>query len=142
MTAALILAAVLAATAVVALLLRRGEGHVRATDEEVTPVEQVDLGLHPQRWSLVEFTAPSCHGCVQTRSVLDDVARQVGGIDVVAVDVAQHIDAARHHGVMRAPTTLIVEPGGHVRARVRGVPDPGELRAAVLDGAAASGAGQ
>ena len=119
--------AVLAVVAVITVLLRRADGRLRLASEDVSPAEQVDLGLDPLRWSLVEFTAPGCAPCVQARTVLDEVAATVDA-DVIAVDVAEHIDAARHHGVLRAPTTLVIAPGGHVRARVTGVPHATDLR--------------
>ena len=124
----LTLLAVLAVTALVAWLLRRNDGRLRTVDEDVTVADQQDLGVDQDRWALVEFTAPSCQPCVQARQVLDEVAAEADDVDVVAVDVAEHLDAARHHGVLRAPTTLVIAPGGHVRARISGVPHADQLR--------------
>jgi len=131
MTSLLILAAVLAVTGLIAWMLRRNDGRLRSVDEDVTDTEQVDLGVDAQRWSFVEFTAPACVPCAEAKRVLDGLAAELGDVDVIDVDVAEHIEAARHHSVMRAPTTLIIAPGGHVVARVGGVPKADDLRAVV-----------
>ena len=138
MTSVVILLAVVAAVGLVALLLRRSDGRVRLASADVSRADQLDLGLDPQRWTFVEFTAPGCAPCVQARAVLDDVAGGAGA-DVIAVDVAEHLDAARHHGVLRAPTTLVIAPGGHVRARVTGVPHAADLRRVLAEETVAAG---
>lgn len=133
MNPALVLVAVVAVTALIAWLLRRNDGRIRTVDEDVTSAEQHNLGVDASRWALVEFTAPSCHPCVQARQVLDAVAAESDDVDVVAVDVAEHHAVARAHGVLRAPTTLLVAPGGHIHARVSGVPRAEDLRALLAE---------
>jgi thiol-disulfide isomerase/thioredoxin len=101
----------------------RGSG--RFSGEQLTA-----LGVPDGAVALVEFTAPHCAPCTAARQVLEDVARDQEAV-VVSVDLAEptgdHL--ARAHRVLRAPTTFVVAPDGHVRGRVSGVPRHRDLEA-------------
>lgn len=89
------------------------------------------LGVPPGRTALLEFVAPGCRTCAAAHEVLREVASGRDGVVVALVDAAEHADLARIHGVLRAPTTLVVDPAGRVQHRVHGVPDAERLRAVV-----------
>lgn len=122
MTEVVVLAVVVAVTAGLAAVWRARDGAVRAVDDRFATPELADLGVPSGRWALVEFTAPSCAPCVAARRVLDEVATGRESVTVVTVDVSAHADAARAHGVLRTPSTFVVDPGGRVRGRISGVP--------------------
>lgn len=127
MTEVAVLAAVAATVALAAWWLRAREGRVVPVDAQLGGTVRERLGIPPGAAALVELTAPDCRTCAAARTVLDDVAGRLEGVRVVTADVAAHLDLAREHGVLRAPTTLVVDRRGRVRHRVHGVPDPGAL---------------
>jgi thioredoxin-like negative regulator of GroEL len=116
----LVVVLVLGATALVALWWRSLDGRVLAADGAAFPREA--LGADPGTTLLVEFTAPGCAPCAQAKQVLDSVAARRDDVALVVADVGEHLDLARQHGILRAPTTLVVDPGGRVRHRIGGVP--------------------
>lgn len=134
MTEVSALAAVAALVALAAWVLRARDGRIVATDALIAGPARARLGIPGNAAALVEFTTPSCHSCAAARAVLDDVASRHAGVRVVTADVGEHFDLARAHGVLRAPTTLVVDPGGRVRHRVHGVPDASRLEAALRAG--------
>jgi thiol-disulfide isomerase/thioredoxin len=134
MTEVLVLALAGVSVALVAWLLRRADGRVVPTDASIERAALERLGIPPGASALVEFTAPGCRTCVAARAVLDDVAAGYDGVRVVSADAGAYLELAREHGIMRAPTTLVVDPGGRVRHRVHGVPDAGSLHALLRAG--------
>ena len=102
------------------------------------PVEAADLAAAVAPSTplvFVEFTAPNCRPCVATREVLERAVAGRDDVGIVALDVAEALDLARSHRVMRAPTTLLITDEGHLLGRVSGVPREDELLA-LLDSTA------
>jgi thiol-disulfide isomerase/thioredoxin len=143
----LVLLAVLALTGLAAAWWRARDGRVigfgagagggARADGSTAPPTAADLAaaVRPAtRLALVQFTAPDCHPCTTTRALLDEVAADRADLSVHALDVAEALDLARAHRVLRAPTTLLVTDDGHLLGRVSGVPRADELRA-LLDAA-------
>jgi thioredoxin-like negative regulator of GroEL len=137
MTDVLVLLVVLALTAGVALWHRSREGRVSGVAGEA--FDRARLGAPAGVRLLVEFTAPTCASCGAAKDVLDAVARDRADVLVVTVDVGDHLDLARAHSIMRAPTTLVVDEADRVRHRISGVPTSGDV-VAVLDGRRAQAA--
>lgn len=146
----LILLAVVAATAVLAWLHRRVDGRVVVTASgsfpDVAPAAgspTAAVGHHPHpladaALTLMAFTAPNCPPCLPTRAVLDEIVADRRDVVVATVDVSTADPALlRDLRVMRAPTTLLLGPGGLVLGRVSGVPRRGDL-AALVDRSAAA----
>ncbi len=155
----LVLLLVVGATALLAAWWRARDGRVvslvDATDApgDTSPARGAAPAAHAdpadQRWSalpteaadivaavapttpltLVEFTAPDCQPCRATHSLLREAAAERDEVGVVTVDVADALDLARAHRIMRAPTTLLVTHQGHLLGRVSGVPRRAELDA-------------
>lgn len=134
MTDLLVLGAVVAATAALAWWWRSRDGRIRqGRGPRLAAADLAALGAPPGVTVLVEFTAPGCRPCVAAREVLRRAAAERGDVSVVLADVGAHLDLARSHGVLRAPTTLVVDPDGRVRHRITGVPDAADV-ADLLDG--------
>ncbi len=131
-----VLLAIVALVAAVATVRRARDGRVRALPTDAGPAAVTDLAALADPGAaitLVEFTAPTCSTCAAARAVLEEVASG-RDVAVVDVDVADALDVARAHRVMRAPTTLVVAADGALLGRVAGIPRRDEL-AALLDAA-------
>ncbi|MDP3966989.1 MAG: thioredoxin family protein [Nocardioides sp.] len=82
-----------------------------------------------ERATLLQFSSAFCAPCRATRQVLADVATTVPGVAHVEVDAEEHLDLVRRLGILRTPTTLVLDPQGHELTRAAGAPS----RAAVLE---------
>jgi thiol-disulfide isomerase/thioredoxin len=75
-----------------------------------------------ERATLVQFSSAFCAPCRATRRVLADVADLVPGVVHVEVDAEHHLDVVRRLGILRTPTTLVLDAAGHEVARAAGAP--------------------
>ena len=78
-----------------------------------------DLG---ERATLLQFSSAFCAPCRATRRTLADVAAIVPGVVHVEIDAEQHLDLVRRLGILRTPTTLILDGRGHELTRATGAP--------------------
>ena len=83
------------------------------------------------RATLLQFSSAFCAPCRATRRVLADVAALVDGVVHVEVDAEHHLDAVRRLGVLRTPTTLVLDAAGHEVTRAAGAPRKEQVLAAV-----------
>jgi thiol-disulfide isomerase/thioredoxin len=123
---------VLAVTGAVALWWRSRQGRV-AEVPDGDAFGRATLGAPAGTTLLVEFTAPGCVPCGQAKAILAEAADARDDVVFVTADVGEHLDLARAHGILRAPTTLVVDADDRVRHRISGVPSPDDV-AALLDG--------
>lgn len=87
------------------------------------------------RATLVQFSSAFCAPCRATRVVLAKVAEDVDGVAHYDLDAESHLELVRRLGIMRTPTTIVLDPSGRETARAGGVPRRDQVLAAV--GAAA-----
>jgi thiol-disulfide isomerase/thioredoxin len=110
----------------------RGTHRVRTAeppDPETTEPEPGSV-LHGTRWAtelgeratLLQFSSAFCAPCRTTRHVLADVAAHTDGVTHVEVDAEGHLDTVRRLGILRTPTTLILDAAGHEVTRASGAP--------------------
>ncbi len=78
-----------------------------------------DLG---ERATLLQFSSAFCAPCRATRRVLGEVAGIVPGVAHVEVDAEQHLDLVRRLGIVRTPTTLVLDAQGREVSRASGAP--------------------
>lgn len=78
-----------------------------------------DLG---ERATLVQFSSAFCAPCRAARRTLADAAALVPGVVHVEVDAESHLELVRALGILRTPTTIIVDPRGAELARASGAP--------------------
>jgi thiol-disulfide isomerase/thioredoxin len=71
---------------------------------------------------LVQFSSAFCAPCRATRRILSDVARVVPGVVHVEIDAEMHLETVRRLGIVRTPTTLILDATGREIARAAGAP--------------------
>lgn len=85
------------------------------------------------RATLLQFSSAFCAPCRATRRILSDVADVVPGVVHVEVDAEHHLDLVRRLGVVRTPTTLILDAHGRERQRAAGAPTKPQVLAALAD---------
>jgi thiol-disulfide isomerase/thioredoxin len=112
----------------------RGTHEVRRREGRAPQVEPVETtatsllagtpydGQLGERATLLQFSTAFCAPCRATRRVLDDVARIVPGVAHVEVDAEHHLDLVRRLGILRTPTTLVLDPHGREVSRAAGAP--------------------
>jgi thiol-disulfide isomerase/thioredoxin len=83
------------------------------------------------RATLLQFSSAFCAPCRATRRILDDVAGKVPGVAHIEVDAEHHLEMVRRLGILRTPTTLILDAAGHEIARATGAPTRQQVLAAV-----------
>ena len=72
------------------------------------------------RATLLQFSSAFCAPCRATRRVLSDVAAIVPGVVHVEVDAEHHLELVRRLGVLRTPTTLVLDQHGQEVTRATG----------------------
>ena len=88
----------------------------------------VELG---ERATLLQFSSAFCAPCRAARRTLADVARAVPGVAHVELDAEHHLDLVRRLGVLRTPTTLVLDAGGREVRRASGAPRKEQVLAAL-----------
>lgn len=81
--------------------------------------------------TLLQFSSAFCAPCRTTRHVLADVAARHDGVVHVEVDAEGHLDLVRRLGIMRTPTTLVLDGAGHERMRATGAPRREQVESAI-----------
>ena len=102
----------------------RGTHQVRGAESQVAPVADPLLPADQlgERATLLQFSSAFCAPCRATRRVLADVAGAVTGVTHVEVDAEEHLDLVRRVGVLRTPTTLVLDSRGQEITRAAGAP--------------------
>ena len=108
----------------------RGTHQVRATSggraasasELVETTSLLPADQLGERATLLQFSSAFCAPCRATRRVLADVAGAVPGVTHVEVDAEEHLDLVRRVGVLRTPTTLVLDSRGQEVTRAAGAP--------------------
>ena len=97
--------------------------------DDSRPVDLAGLGAPGERATLLQFSSAFCAPCRATRRVLAGVADVVPGVAHVEVDAEHHLDLVRRLGVLRTPTTLVLDASGREVARAAGAPKQDEVLA-------------
>ncbi|MCD4533729.1 thioredoxin family protein [Nocardioides sp. cx-169] len=110
------------------------DGHFRGADpvrDAETPTEPAPASLLAgtewadqlgERATLLQFSSAFCAPCRATRRILTDVAEVVPGVAHVEVDAEHHLDVVRRLGILRTPTTIVLDGHGVEVTRAAGAP--------------------
>lgn len=139
--ALLVLVLLVALTTALGLVWRRRQGRVSVAGDSADTVTVAQLGLSAanvprvfgSEATLLQFSTEFCARCPGTSVLLGQVADARTGVRHVDVDLTHRADLARRFNVLQTPTTLVLDRGGRVRARVGGVPDRAALHAHLDD---------
>ena len=114
----------------------RGTHRVKGVPEEALPAMSVLDGediAHTlgERATLVQFSSAFCAPCRAARRTLTDVAAVVPGVEYVEIDAEHHLELVRRLGVVRTPTTLVLDAHGREVVRAAGAPRKEDVLAAL-----------
>src|SRR5664279_453869 len=112
MQVAAALIGLVAIATVLGLVWRASQGRVQTASGNVSGIE---LGHHA---TLLQLSSEVCAPCRATARVLRTLHTE--GVRHVEIDVADRPDLAAKFNVLQTPTTLILDAGGAVRARIGG----------------------
>ena len=101
-----------------------------ADSDRTLTADRLGRGLG-ERATLVQFSSAFCQPCRVTRVVLADVAAKVDGVEHIELDAESHLDLVREIGILRTPTTLVLDREGRITARASGVPRKDQVLAAL-----------
>ena len=108
--------------------VEEGRGAVARPAAEVVAAVGESLG---ERATLLQFSSAFCAPCRATRRVLADVAGLVDGVAHVEVDAEHHLDATRALGILRTPTTVVLDAAGVEITRATGAPTRDQVLSAL-----------
>lgn len=116
----------------------RGTHRVRGAVEETNDAPPRSV-LEDTPWAdqlgetatLLQFSSAFCAPCRVARRVLADVAETVPGVVHLDVDAEHHLDVVRRLGIMRTPTTLVLDGSGRELTRAQGAPTKEQVLAAL-----------
>ncbi len=104
----------------------------RSAKQAVTVLTREQIGRElGDRATLLQFSSAFCAPCRATKVVLADVASKVDGVEHIEIDAESHLDLVREIGILRTPTTLVLDGAGRVTARASGVPRREQVLAAL-----------
>lgn len=131
-TGAWVLIAAVAATLAFGVWRVWSDGRFRRTTRPAAA--PVDLGLDldlGERATLLQFSSAFCAPCRATRRILSEVADLVPGVVHVELDAEHHLDVVRRLGILRTPTTLVLDASGAELTRATGAPTREQVLAAL-----------
>ncbi len=132
-TGAVVLVAALVLTAALGLVHRAREGRVRdvQADDSLHAV-LAELDATPgERATLLQFSSAFCAPCRATRRVLTEVTELVPGVAHVEVDAEKHLELVRRLGILKTPTTLVLNGRAEEVKRASGQPRKADVLAAL-----------
>lgn len=121
------LAVLVAVATAIGLLQRARAGRVTHASGTVSPSDVGTTEAFGERATLVQFSTPTCAQCPGTARLLRGIASRNPGVVHLEVDLTRHPEVADRFGVLQTPTTLLVDAGRRVHARIGGAPRPDDL---------------
>ena len=84
-----------------------------------------------ERATLLQFSSAFCAPCRATRRILETVSASQPGVAHIEVDAEQHLDLVRRLGILRTPTTIVLDAAGHELVRAAGAPTKAQVLSAL-----------
>jgi len=84
-----------------------------------------------ERATLLQFSSAFCAPCRATRRVLGEVTGLVDGVAHVEIDAEHHLEATRTLGILRTPTTIVLDAAGAEVTRATGAPTRDQVLSAL-----------
>ncbi|MEW2568577.1 thioredoxin family protein [Streptomyces sp. NPDC047070] len=133
MTGLAVCVVVLALASAYGVLDRRRSGRVRVRGRDGGKrLGAAELGEDlGERATLVQFSSAFCAPCRATRRVLGEVAELVPGVRHVEIDAESRLGLVRELEILKTPTVLVLDAGGHIVRRATGQPRKADVIAAL-----------
>lgn len=112
--------------------VRGADAVVAAAPVSVLADTDLDQALG-ERATLLQFSSAFCAPCRVTRRVLAEVSELVPGVVHVEVDAEHHLDLTRRLGILRTPTTLVLDADGREVTRASGAPTRDRVMATLAE---------
>ncbi len=117
----------------------RGTHHVRGAEGVPEAKAAGDSLLADTAWAeqmgeratLLQFSSAFCAPCRATRRVLEQVSSVTPGVAHIEIDAEHHLDVVRRLGILRTPTTVVLDADGHEVSRAAGAPTPQQVLVAL-----------
>ena len=129
---------VLALTSLAWFLTARRSGRMRAVvprgDSSAgrPTFDLTTVGATPGRdATFVQFSSAVCSPCRHVARVLTQLSAETDDVAHVEIDVTDHPELVRTHGVLRTPTVLLLGADGRIHARTSGPMTAAQARAAL-----------
>lgn len=84
-----------------------------------------------EKATLLQFSSAFCAPCRATRRILSDLAEVVPGVAHVEIDAELHLELVRTLGIVRTPTTLVLDGSGAEHTRAVGAPTKHQVLSAL-----------
>ena len=126
------LVSLLLATAL-GLLLRARDGRFRTPSTSTSTDPALGPWAAGSRATFVQFSSETCSACPRSLAVLGSLAAPEPGVEVVELQVEEHLDLVRRLDVRRSPTVFLLDDTGTVRARSSGAMTPERAGAALVE---------
>jgi thiol-disulfide isomerase/thioredoxin len=81
-----------------------------------------------KRATMLMFSTDYCGQCPGVRRHLAQLEYRHGQVAFIEVDISDRLDLAAHFSINQTPTVFILDPEGHIKFRVSGVPKPGVIQ--------------
>lgn len=81
--------------------------------------------------TLLQFSTEVCAPCAATHTLLATIAAERKGVTHVDIDITNRPDIANRFKLLQSPTTLVLDSGGNIRARIGGAPRTTDVIAAL-----------
>lgn len=134
MTGVWVLVGAVVLTTALAGWSRSSSGRMRQTKAVRADVREDLRPLIPasgSRATLLQFSSAFCAPCRATKRVLGDIAAGLPGVEHVEVDAESHLDLVRRLGILKTPTTLVLDGSGREVVRASGQPRKEQVLAAL-----------
>jgi thiol-disulfide isomerase/thioredoxin len=99
-------------------------------DDVAAAIPDARLG---EKATLVQFSSAFCAPCRATRRTLSEVAAVVPGVEHLEVDAEHHLELVRRLGILRTPTTLVLDAAGREVNRAAGAPRKEQVLSALAN---------
>jgi thiol-disulfide isomerase/thioredoxin len=116
-----VLVGAVALTVVLALLHRRQNGRIRTVRADAHDLRPL-IPQAEERATLLQFSSAFCAPCRATKRVLGDIAAGLDGVLHVEIDAESNLELVRRLGILKTPTTLVLDDRGHEVVRASGQP--------------------
>ena len=120
-TGVLVLLSATVVAVLIGVLHRRYDGRLRRRPRG-DDLRVLVPGTPGERATLVQFSSAFCAPCRATRRILEDVSKLVPGVAHIDVDAEDNLPLVRRLGIVKTPTTLVLDAEGREVRRAVGQP--------------------